>query len=209
MPHTVVSLFAGCGGFDIGFKEKGFDLIYACDVDPVAVECYKRNVDPRAYVRDVTEEKFKIDIKTIGQADVVLGGFPCQGFSKAGPKKEEDSRNLLYHEMKFAVGTLNPKIFVAENVDGLSQNFKGKFLDQIVQDFGELGYEVKYRVLDAISYGVAQHRRRIFFIGTKPEVSDKFQWPSPTHEKRVRNGEKDYDSENSLFDFFARNFRFK
>lgn len=88
--QRVVSLFSGCGGLDLGFKVCGFDLIYACDSDPAAVDCYARNVDVNVHVRDVTSSEFRADIAAIGKADVVLGGFPCQGFSKAGPKSIDD-----------------------------------------------------------------------------------------------------------------------
>src|SRR5690606_16249442 len=146
-----------------------------------------QNVDSRGYLRDVTTEQFHDDIRNIKNCDVVIGGFPCQGFSKAGPKRENDVRNLLYKEMKLAIQELQPAIFLAENVDGLSQNFKGKFLQEIVSDLAQIGYQVDYRILDAVSYGVPQHRRRIFFVGTK--IGTKFLWPQPTHIALERNGE--------------------
>ncbi|MBD9653762.1 DNA cytosine methyltransferase [Pseudomonas sp. PDM12] len=186
---TVVSLFAGCGGLDIGFKEAGYDLIYACDNDPAAVEVYKRNIDERAFVRDVTSVEFHDDIASLGSCDVVLGGFPCQGFSKAGPKKHDDIRNLLYLEMRQAVSLLRPKIFLAENVDGLSQNFKGSFLDAIIKDFRDVGYRVEFRIHDSLTFGVPQHRRRIYFVGVREDLSPNFDWPEPTHAGKVRNGE--------------------
>lgn len=187
---SVVSLFVGCGGLDLGFKQEGFDLVYSCDNDPAAIDAYKRNVDERAYIRDVTSEDFHNDIKDIGNCDVVLGGFPCQGFSKAGPKRETDTRNLLYLEMKSAIDVLRPRVFIAENVDGLSQNFKGKFFEQIISDFEEIGYTVEARVLNAVNYGVAQYRRRIFFVGIRDdEQNADFEWPVETHRSNDRNGE--------------------
>ena len=187
---SVVSLFAGCGGLDVGFKEEGYDLIYACDHDPIAIDAYKRNIDERAYVRDVTSDLFHSELRDIGSCDVVLGGFPCQGFSKAGPKKEGDARNFLYLEMKAAIETLRPKIFLAENVDGLSQNFKGTYLDAITKDFESIGYHVEHRTIDSVTFGVPQHRRRIYFIGTRSDQRDvDFEWPSATHTQRIRNGE--------------------
>lgn len=187
---SVVSLFAGCGGLDVGFLEQGFDLIYACDHDPVAVDAYKRNIDQRAYVRDVTSDEFHSDLKDIGRCDIVLGGFPCQGFSKAGPKKEGDVRNFLYLEMKAAVEKLQPKIFLAENVDGLSQNFKGAYLESITKDFQSIGYHVEHRVIDSVTFGVPQHRRRIYFVGIRNDQHHvDFEWPSATHAQRIRSGE--------------------
>lgn len=163
-------------------------MVYACDNDDAAVRTYKRNVDDRAYTRDVTSQEFHSDIDALKSANVVLGGFPCQGFSKAGPKRSDDVRNLLYLEMKSAIEKLQPELFIAENVDGLSQNFKGAYLEQIVKDFQRLGYTVEFSILDAASFGVPQYRRRIFFVGTK-DGAKSFDWPRPTHEAMNRNGE--------------------
>ena len=186
---TVVSLFSGCGGLDLGFQSEGFSVEYACDSDPAAISCYIRNVDERAFVRDVTSEAFHSDIRALGHIDVVLGGFPCQGFSKAGPKRSNDPRNVLYAEMKRAVETIQPKAFVAENVDGLSQNYGGEYLDRIAREFAELGYEVSHRILQAAAFGVPQFRRRILFIGFRGDRRDAFSWPSPAHHVQSRNGE--------------------
>ena len=199
MRHRVVSIFCGCGGLDIGFHQEAFDLIYSCDNDPAAVDCYKRNIDDRVFCRDATSDEFHADIRNLGRCDVVLGGFPCQGFSKAGPKQKGDSRNRLYIEMHRAVAELSPKIFIAENVDGMSQNFGGSYLQQITADFASLGYDVEHRVIDAVAYGVPQHRRRIIFVGTK---GFDFEWPEPTHMAPSRNGEFRIGNYNgrSLFD---------
>lgn len=186
---TVVSLFSGCGGLDLGFKELGFDLVYACDIDPAAVDCYARNVDRNIVLRDVTSRQFHEEIAGIGSCDVVLGGFPCQGFSKAGPKNARDTRNALYVEMRDAVAQLRPHLFIAENVDGISQNFAGAYVEHIVKDFEEIGYKVEYRILDAAGFGVAQHRRRIFFVGIRQRAARIFPWPVPTHAVKTRNGE--------------------
>ena len=186
---SVVSVFCGCGGLDLGFKEAGFDFLYACDNDPASVDCYARNIDERVYRRDVTTELFHSDIDALGGCDVVLGGFPCQGFSKAGPKQESDHRNTLYVEMTRIVQQLLPEIFIAENVDGISQNFNGSFLSRIVGDFREIGYDVDHCILDALAFGVPQHRRRIFFVGVRRGARHTFPWPEPTHEAKARNGE--------------------
>jgi len=185
--YKLVSLFSGCGGLDLGFKQAGFDLSFATDHDPDAVRVYRHNVDRSAEVLDVTRPDFHEAIDQIGHADVVLGGFPCQGFSKAGPKIESDSRNNLYREMLSVVKRLKPRIFVAENVDGLRQNFGGKYLRAIVDDFSRLGYKVDYKVIDAVSFGLPQHRRRIFFIGSR--IKTRYEWPAPTHHLPRRNGD--------------------
>ncbi len=187
--NRVVSLFCGCGGLDLGFSEAGFDLVYACDSDPAAVACYARNVDDRVFCRDATSAAFHDDIRQVGTCDVVLGGFPCQGFSKAGRKQQDDARNTLYVEMRRAVAVLTPAVFIAENVDGLSQNFGGAYLRHIVSDFATLGYKVEYGILDAIAFGVPQHRRRVFLVGTRHDAGARFSWPIPTYQAPARNGE--------------------
>lgn len=186
--RRVVSIFCGCGGLDWGFKQSGFELLYACDNDVAAVDAYTRNVDKNAFVRDAQSELFHSDINNLDACELVLGGFPCQGFSKAGPKQEADDRNSLYLEMKRVVNRLRPKIFIAENVDGLSQNYRGDYLKRIMSDFRQIGYEVEYRILDAVSFGVPQHRRRIIFVGTRHDCPE-FEWPLPTHDYKPRNGE--------------------
>lgn len=186
---SIVSLFCGCGGLDIGFKQSGFDLLYACDNDQAAVDCYARNVDRNVVLRDVTSAEFQADIAKLNHCDIVLGGFPCQGFSKAGPKKAEDVRNGLYLKMLEAINHLRPALFIAENVDGISQNFGGSYIQKIIQDFQAIGYGVEYRLLDAAAFGVPQHRRRIFFVGIRQPAQHQFPWPFPTHAVKTRSGE--------------------
>ena len=198
--QTVVSLFSGCGGLDLGFLSTGFEIAYACDIDAAAVDCYRRNIDATAVQRDVTTLDFKDELRKIKHVDVVLGGFPCQGFSKSGPKKLYDVRNRLYVEMKDAVDILKPAVFVAENVDGLSQNFGGRYLRAIRSDFANVGYDVQYRILNAAHFGVAQHRRRIIFIGLRIGGNSKVVWPEPTHHTPSRNGEAEIYQKYPLFD---------
>lgn len=202
MRPTVVSLFSGCGGLDLGFAETGFALTYACDHDAAAIDCYTRNVDKAAYVRDVTGDEFRSDLANLGRADVVLGGFPCQGFSKAGPKRAADERNILYRQMLSAISVLRPRVFVAENVDGMAQNFSGLFLKQILSDFGGLGYRTEYRILNALSFGVPQHRRRVFFAGTLIGTPP-FEWPRPSHIGASRNGEFRIEGDEPLLQIGA------
>lgn len=186
---TVVSLFAGCGGLDMGFHELGFRTLYAVDHDEAAVKTYRHNLGDVIQRRDVTTDQFHSEIAQIGAADVVLGGFPCQGFSKAGPKRIGDARNALYLEMLRAVEHLQPAIFIAENVEGLGQNFGGAYLQSILRDFANIGYQVDHRLVDAVGYGIPQHRRRILFVGTR--CADRpFEWPMETHELPRRNGER-------------------
>jgi DNA (cytosine-5)-methyltransferase 1 len=193
-------MFCGAGGLDLGFKQLGFDLVYACDSDAAAVDCYSRNIDKRVFLRDARGNEFRREIAALGGCNVVLGGFPCQGFSKAGPKQADDDRNPLYREMLKAVEALRPVIFIGENVDGLSQNFAGVFLDRILSDFTGLGYSVEQRLLDAVCFGLPQYRRRIFFVGVRAGSGRHFEWPVPTHLAAVRNGDFKVDYAPTLWD---------
>ena len=183
-----VSLFCGCGGMDLGFAGAGFAVVRAIDLDPAAAAVHAANFGAPAVLGDVTGTDFAAWRRELGPVDVVLGGFPCQGFSKAGPKRADDPRNGLYRAMLGAVRELRPACFVAENVEGLAQNFGGRYLEQISGDFGRLGYQVAVALIDAIGYGVPQHRRRIFFVGTAAGMAPA-GWPQPSCAVRVRNGE--------------------
>ena len=185
----VLSLFSGCGGLDIPFKKNRYKIVNAIDNDPEAIRCLEANLNCNATVMDVTSEGFERELQTIGKVDVVLGGFPCQGFSKSGPKREGDPRNKLYLSMIQAVEMTEPEVFIAENVDGMAQNFNGKFVNQITEDFYKTGYSVTSRILNAVNFGVPQFRRRIFFVGTRSIYDEPFIWPEPTHYGATRNGE--------------------
>lgn len=187
---TVASLFSGCGGLDLGFIENGFQLEFAADNDPAAVAAYSANLRHNAELLDVKDDQFIDSLRNVGQCDVLLGGFPCQGFSKAGPKNQGDDRNVLYRAMISALKELSPRLFIAENVDGLAQNYSGELLKQIVKDCADVGYRVDWRILDAAWFGVPQHRRRIVIVGIRNDETCSFQWPQATHTWVARKGER-------------------
>lgn len=138
--HTVAGLFSGCGGLDLGFINAGFDVVWANDFFKEAVETYKKNIGNHIVLGDIT----KIPSSEIpDNFDILLGGFPCQGFSIANNKKSmEDERNFLYKEMLRLIKDKKPKYFVAENVKGLLSMQKGKVIEMIINDFQQLGYDV-------------------------------------------------------------------
>jgi DNA (cytosine-5)-methyltransferase 1 len=185
----VLSLFSGCGGLDIPFVGSRYAVVKAFDSDLAAVRCLRANLDVDAEIMDVTAPAFADALERIGEVDVVLGGFPCQGFSKAGPKRHDDPRNRLYEAMLAAVGATRPVLFLAENVDGMAQNFSGQFVRRIEDDFRCVGYEVDHRILNAVNFGVPQYRRRIFFTGVRRDCPARFVWPRETHGGGSRNGE--------------------
>ena len=173
----VVSLFSGAGGMDLGFENAGFDIVWANDFFKEAVESYKKNVSKNVVYGDIT----KIASSEIPDGiDLVIGGFPCQGFSVANNKRSmEDKRNFLYKEMLRVIKDKNPKFFVAENVKGLLSMEKGKVFEMIKKDFESLGYKVDAKLLNAAEYGVPQARERLVIIGNRIGVKNPF--PTPTH----------------------------
>ena len=175
---TVVSLFSGAGGMDLGFKQAGYRVIWANDFQKDAVTTYQKNISDHIVYGDITKiSKEQLPKEPV---DVVLGGFPCQGFSVANNKRSmEDKRNFLYLELLRVVRELQPKFFVAENVKGLLSMQNGEVLNMILKDFEELGYRVNYQVLNAANYGVPQSRERVIIIGNRIGVENPF--PTPTH----------------------------
>lgn len=173
----VISLFSGAGGMDLGFINAGFDIVWANDFFKEAVESYKKNVDDRIIYGDIT----KIDSSEMpDDIDLVIGGFPCQGFSVANTKRSmKDERNFLYKEMLRVIDDKKPKFFVAENVKGILSMKKGKVFDMIKKDFKKLGYNVDARLLNAAEYGVPQARERVVIIGNRIGVENPY--PKPTH----------------------------
>jgi DNA (cytosine-5)-methyltransferase 1 len=168
----VAGLFSGAGGLDLGFIQAGFEVVWANDINPDAVATYKRNIGNHIVCGDITQIKSS-DIPN--GFDVLLGGFPCQGFSIANSKRNiGDSRNFLYTEMLRIIKDKKPKFFVAENVKGLLSLGEGKVIDMIVNDFSKLGYKVDYKLLKASDYGIPQNRERVFIIGNRIGVENIF-----------------------------------
>jgi DNA (cytosine-5)-methyltransferase 1 len=174
---TVISLFSGCGGMDLGFIQAGFEVIWANDFFDEAVATYKKNISEDIILGDIK----KIKNSTIPyDADVLLGGFPCQGFSIANNKRNrKDKRNFLYREMLRIIKARQPKFFVAENVKGILSLHKGEVFKMILEDFRSIGYKVEYKLLKASDYGVPQHRERVFIIGNRVGLNNKY--PKITH----------------------------
>lgn len=175
------SLFSGCGGLDYGFYLSNFDIVFALDTYKWACETYKINLKLPIIQKRIQD----IHYDEIPDCDIVIGGFPCQGFSTAGWFKKEDSRNELYIEMLNIIEKKQPSFFLAENVMGLLYMENGKVLEYIMNDFKNLGYKVKYKAINCADYGVPQQRKRIFILGVKNGYSIKF--PQPTHHKNPRS----------------------
>ncbi len=173
----VVSLFAGAGGMDLGFKKAGFDIVWANDFNIDACETYKNNLGNHIVHGDITKIKSE-DIPD--NIDVVIGGFPCQGFSVANTKRSiKDERNFLYKELLRVVNDKKPKYFVGENVKGLLSLAGGKVFEMIQEDFRNIGYKIEAKLLNSADYGVPQTRQRVIILGNR--IDKEIVFPTPTH----------------------------
>lgn len=177
--YTHVSLFSGAGGLDIGLEKAGFKTIWANDFNHDACETHKLWSDAIMVEGDIGE----VNINDIPDADIISGGFPCQGFSLAGPRKIDDSRNTLYRHFVKIVEVKQPKIFIAENVKGLLTLGNGKIKEAIISDFESKGYKVSINLLNASDYNVPQDRQRIIIVGIRKDLSASFTIPEPYKEK--------------------------
>ena len=185
MYMKVVSLFSGAGGLDLGFKMAGHEIIWANDLYGDAVETYRRNLGDHIICEDIS----KIKADDVPDCDIIIGGFPCQGFSVANTKRHEnDERNTLYKELIRIIDSKKPKFFLAENVKGLTNLAKGKVFEMILKDFENLGYVVKHKILNAANYGVPQTRQRVIIVGVRKDIDFEYVYPQPTHDKNGENG---------------------
>ena len=181
----VVSLFSGAGGLDFGFIKAGHQILWANDLYRDAVETYQKNIGNHIVCEDIS----KISTSDIPDCDIVIGGFPCQGFSVANTKRHvDDERNVLYKQLLRVIRDKNPKFFLAENVKGILSIGKGKVFQMILDDFQSIGYNVQYRVLNAADYGVPQTRLRVIIVGVRKDVHFEYKYPSPTNSKDGANG---------------------
>lgn len=187
--HTVVSMFSGCGGLDLGFvggfhfggkhyRRLPFEIVWANDNNAAAGRTYRRNLKHKIHVGDVAEF-----IGTLPkEADVVVGGFPCQDVSINGAKRGENGkRTVLYRYMIEFIKRLRPRIFIAENVKGLLQSHARGFFEQMLAEFKETGYRVNHRLYLAADFGVPQMRERLFLAGVRDEGTFTHPEPSLAH----------------------------
>ena len=173
---TAISLFAGAGGLDIGFENAGFKVIWANDFDADSCKTHENWSNAKVVCGDIA----KIDASEIPDADIMLGGFPCQGFSLSGPRKIDDSRNVLYKHYVRIVKAKRPLMFVGENVKGLLTMGGGSIIEAIVAEFEDCGYDVYYKLLNAKNYGVPEDRERVIIVGFRKDLGmTTFEYPAP------------------------------
>ena len=181
--YYAIGLFSGCGGMELGFKEAGFSFLASSDFDHDACTTFRENFDSPIVEGDITQEEVKAVIMRLAQGhkvDIIIGGPPCQGFSTSGKLMPDDPRNKLFLDYLKIVKVLLPLMVVIENVKGIV-NGRNKAADIVIKAFQDIGYKMEMRVLKASDYGVAQHRERAIFIGTRADVPIIF--PEPTQSK--------------------------
>ncbi len=191
---SVVSLFSGCGGMDLGFRgdfevfnayyeRNNFDIIFATDLEKSACKTYEHNFQHKPICDDIRA----IENKRIPDADIVIGGFPCQDFSHSGKRKGlQSDRGKLYLEMRKVIQNIKPKAFVAENVDGIRTSKSGagfSALVKIIEDFKSLNYTVTYHVLNAADYGIPQIRNRVIIMGIRNDLRKPVYYPQAKRDK--------------------------
>ncbi len=202
---NIVSLFCGAGGLDLGvelagldsevgeeqtneafknketfnsIREKGiFHHVYSNDFFNEALETYQKNFTSDVFTHNCDIRK----VKQFPKGDLVLGGFPCPGFSEAGPRLVDDPRNFLYIHYIRCLMQVKPKFFIAENVKGMLTLGKGEVFRQIKQDFEAAGYRVYHKLLNSRDYGVPQIRERVFLVGVREDINFEYDFPEPTH----------------------------
>lgn len=166
---NLIDLFAGCGGFSLGFKNAGFNTVLAVEKDLWASETYAyNNQSVKIFTEDITQIQPQKLLDNNKKIDGIIGGPPCQGFSLSGNRDKKDPRNSLFVDFVRFVEFFSPKFFVMENVLGiLSMKTKtGEFVkDIILNEFSKIGYKTSHFILTASEYGVPQARQRVFFIG--------------------------------------------
>ncbi len=173
---NVISLFSGVGGIDLAFERAGFDIKLANEIDSKACETYNANFSHKIICDDVKN----LDTKTLGRADIVAGGFPCQAFSIAGYQKGfEDERGTLIFELLRIVKDVQPRIIFLENVKNLITHNKGATFENIRKHIEALGYKIKYKVLNTCLYSqIPQNRERVYIVCFKNgEDYNKFSFP--------------------------------
>lgn len=219
---NIVSLFSGAGGLDLGAiiaaacvkygtdyvhsilpnRQKLFKLlnstniIYSNDMFKSANATYCNNFSGN-YVKDSRDIR---QVISFPKADLVLGGFPCPGFSVAGPRLLDDPRNFLYIHYIRALLDAKPKIFVAENVKGLMTMASGKVLKEIKEDFSAAGYAVTANLVNAKDYGVPQSRERVFLVGVRRDLTNKFCYSVPCPTNGPKAGKPYVTLKDALFD---------
>lgn len=180
-----IDLFAGCGGLTVGFERAGFRCVFANDIEPDFIKTFQiNNSNIATLIKDIrnlsSKEIYEKANIAKGEIDLIIGGPPCQGFSTIGKRWLDDPRNKLFKEYYRILKEVKPKAFVFENVIGFTNMDKGRVFKLTLDLFNKLDYNVKFKTLNALEYGIPQIRKRVFIVGTLKSLKN-YQFPRPTH----------------------------
>jgi DNA (cytosine-5)-methyltransferase 1 len=173
---TAVSLFSGCGGSDAGLIAAGFDVLMANDLLAYAAETYKVNLPETDYRACPIEQ-----VKAFPAADLLVGCYPCQGYSQGGARDAARGINYLFKEFGRALRAIRPRAFIVENVSGLTRADNQALFQHQLRNFRQAGYTVQWKLLNAADYGVAQERQRVIIVGIRSDMGLTYAYPDPTH----------------------------
>lgn len=182
---NLISLFSGCGGLDLGFERAGFDIPVANEFDKTIWETFKTNHPKTNLIEGDIRQITKADIVPFirGEVDGIIGGPPCQSWSEAGALKGiEDARGQLFFDYIRILTEFKPKFFLAENVSGMLANRHSEAVQNILKLFEEAGYDVSLTLVNAKNYGVAEERKRVFYIGFRKDLHVDFEFPKGSTE---------------------------
>ena len=175
--YTVVSLFSGIGGLDLGFEYAGFNILWANDFDKYACQTYKANVNEKIICGDIRDLK-----RDIPKHDILIGGFPCQPFSTLGKLEgfNDETRGTLFFEIEDIVKKHDTKIIVLENVKNIINHDQGNTFKVILKHLNDSGYYCNYTILNSKDFGVPQQRNRLFLVcfNKKYFNDSKFEFPN-------------------------------
>ncbi|MBM6761014.1 DNA cytosine methyltransferase [Megamonas hypermegale] len=210
----VISLFSGCGGLDLGFEKAGFEIPVANEFDKTIWDTFEINHPKtkliKGDIRNIKEEDFPNEI------DGIIGGPPCQSWSEAGTLKGiDDDRGKLFYDYIRILKNKKPKFFLAENVSGMLSVRHSEAVKNFTSMFEQSGYDISLTLVNAKDYGVAQERKRVFFIGFRKDLNVNFTFPKGStkndskkitlrdviwdlQETAVPAGEKNYANPNAI-----------
>lgn len=177
----VISLFSGCGGLDLGFEKAGFSIPVANEFDKTIWATFKANHPETKLIEDdirnIKEDNFPNNV------DGIIGGPPCQSWSEAGSLRGiDDARGQLFYDYIRILKRVKPKFFLAENVSGMLANRHNTAVKNIISMFEKAGYDVSVTLVNAKDYGVAEERKRVFYIGFRKDLNVKFSFPKGSTE---------------------------
>lgn len=212
MSYKIISLFSGCGGMDLGFERAGFEIPVANEFDASIWETYKTNHKQthliEGDIRNVTKTDIEpyLQLATGEQLTGIIGGPPCQSWSVAGASRGiSDKRGQLFYEYIRVLQEFKPYFFVAENVPGMLADKHSDAVEGILKLFSETGYNVNVYKANASDYGLAQDRKRIFFIGIRNDIYLPFVFPKGDPNKIVTLKDAIYDLNGSAVPSLAKN----